>query len=182
MLYNHVGGVSPQPPPVCSIHLDDATAATGQQHQCTHHTPATGGEEREIEPIKCMGIIRHIHIHDMTGQDEIIGLRLVIIFLNFFINTTYVHYLTTIFVTHFSVISDITAVSSRLILKRSEYLKHQTIMSCLPSYKLLLWFLPPSYLQAFLTHRFLFIFKQSLTFCLFPLSLFSTAIEPPQRN
>ncbi len=24
------GGVSPQPPPVCSIHLDDATAATGQ--------------------------------------------------------------------------------------------------------------------------------------------------------
>ncbi len=40
-------GVSPQPPPVCSIHLDDATAATGQQRQCTHHTPATGGEERE---------------------------------------------------------------------------------------------------------------------------------------
>ncbi len=25
------GGVSPQPPPVCSIHLDDATAATGQR-------------------------------------------------------------------------------------------------------------------------------------------------------
>ncbi len=25
------GGVSPQPPPVCSIHLDDATAATVQQ-------------------------------------------------------------------------------------------------------------------------------------------------------
>ncbi len=47
-LYNHVGrGVSPQPPPVCSIHLDDATAATGQRHQCAHHTPATGGEERE---------------------------------------------------------------------------------------------------------------------------------------
>ncbi len=54
------GGVSPQPPPVCSIHLDDATAATGQRHQCTHHTPATGGEERErvTEPIKWMGIIR----------------------------------------------------------------------------------------------------------------------------
>ncbi len=35
-LYNHVGGggVSPQPPPVCSIHLDDATAATGQRRQC----------------------------------------------------------------------------------------------------------------------------------------------------
>ncbi len=51
-------GVSPQPPPVCSIHLDDATADTGQQRQCAHHTPATGGEEREIEPIKWMGIIR----------------------------------------------------------------------------------------------------------------------------
>ncbi len=36
------GGVSTQPPPMCSIHLDDATAATGQRHQC-----ATGGEERE---------------------------------------------------------------------------------------------------------------------------------------
>ncbi len=41
------GGVSPQPPPVCSIHLDDATAVTGQRRQCAHHTPATGGEERE---------------------------------------------------------------------------------------------------------------------------------------
>ncbi len=29
------------------IHLDDATAATEQQRQCAHHTPATGGEERE---------------------------------------------------------------------------------------------------------------------------------------
>ncbi len=46
------GGVSPQSPPVCSIHLDYATAATGQRRQCAHHTPATGGEEREIEPIK----------------------------------------------------------------------------------------------------------------------------------
>ncbi len=26
------GGVSPQPPPVYSIHLDDAMAATGQRH------------------------------------------------------------------------------------------------------------------------------------------------------
>ncbi len=41
-------GVSPQPPPVCSIHLDDATAATGQRRQCAHHTPATG-EERRVE-------------------------------------------------------------------------------------------------------------------------------------
>ncbi len=52
------GGVSPQPPAVCSIHLDDATAATGQRYQCAHHTPATGGEERVIEPIKWMRIIR----------------------------------------------------------------------------------------------------------------------------
>ncbi len=35
------------PPPVCSIHLDDAMGATGQRLQCAHHTPATGGEERE---------------------------------------------------------------------------------------------------------------------------------------
>ncbi len=41
------GIVSPRPPPVCSIHLDDTMAATGQRHQCAHHTPATGGEERE---------------------------------------------------------------------------------------------------------------------------------------
>ncbi len=30
-----------------SMYFDDATAATGQQGQCAHHTPATGGEERE---------------------------------------------------------------------------------------------------------------------------------------
>ncbi len=77
-LHNHVGGgVSPQPPPVCSIHLDDVTAATGQRHHCSQYTPATGGEKREshranqmyaltthqlqverrervIEPIKCV--------------------------------------------------------------------------------------------------------------------------------
>ncbi len=41
------GGVSPQPSPVFSIHLDDATAVIGQRRQYAHHTPATGGEERE---------------------------------------------------------------------------------------------------------------------------------------
>ncbi len=41
------GGSLLNPPPVCSIHLDDVTAATGQRSQCAHHTPATGGEERE---------------------------------------------------------------------------------------------------------------------------------------
>ncbi len=66
-LYNHVGGgVSPQPPPVCSIHLDDATAATGQWRQCTHHTPATDGE-RVIEPIKWMGIIRRPWLTRASG-------------------------------------------------------------------------------------------------------------------
>ncbi len=51
------GGVSPQPLPVCSIHLDYVTAATVQRCQCAHHTPATGGE-RVIEPIKWLGVIR----------------------------------------------------------------------------------------------------------------------------
>ncbi len=41
----HRRGGSPQPPPVCSIHLDDATAAILRQN--AHHTPATGGEETE---------------------------------------------------------------------------------------------------------------------------------------
>ncbi len=52
-----VWGGSPQPPPVCSIHLDDATAATGQRRQCAHHTPATDGE-RVIEAIQWMEIIK----------------------------------------------------------------------------------------------------------------------------
>ncbi len=60
-------GVSPQPPPVYSIHLDDATAATGQRRQCAHHTPATGGEEKEIEPIKWIGIIRRPRLTRASG-------------------------------------------------------------------------------------------------------------------
>ncbi len=56
-----------KPPPVCSIHLDDATAATVQRRQCAHHTPATGGEEREIEPIKWMGIIRRPWLTKASG-------------------------------------------------------------------------------------------------------------------
>ncbi len=61
------GGVSPQPPPLCSIHLDDMTAATAQRRQCAHHTPATGGEERVIEPIKWMGIIRRPWLTRASG-------------------------------------------------------------------------------------------------------------------
>ncbi len=60
-------GVSPQPPPVCSIHLDDATAARVQRCQCAHHTPATGGEEKETEPIKWMGIIRRSWLTRASG-------------------------------------------------------------------------------------------------------------------
>ncbi len=48
-LYNHVRGVSSQPPPVCNIHLNNATATTGQRCQCAHHTPATGEEQREYQ-------------------------------------------------------------------------------------------------------------------------------------
>ncbi len=45
------GGVSPQPPPVYSIHLDDAAAATGQRRQCTHHIPTTGGESHRANQV-----------------------------------------------------------------------------------------------------------------------------------
>ncbi len=44
------GGESPQPPPVCSIHLDDATAAIVRQND--HHTPAYWWRrERVMKPI-----------------------------------------------------------------------------------------------------------------------------------
>lgn len=43
-LYNYIG-VSPYPPPACSIHMDDATTATVQQRQRAHHIPAIGGDE-----------------------------------------------------------------------------------------------------------------------------------------
>lgn len=38
--------LSTPPPPVCSIHMNDETAATGKWWQCTHHTPV---EWRERE-------------------------------------------------------------------------------------------------------------------------------------
>jgi len=41
------GGLSSQPLPVCSIHLDDVTAATLQWRKCAHLTPAIGGEKSE---------------------------------------------------------------------------------------------------------------------------------------
>ncbi len=37
------------------------------QDNCAHHTPATGGEEREMEPIKWMGIIRRPWLTRASG-------------------------------------------------------------------------------------------------------------------
>ncbi len=51
-LYIVRGGGSPHLPPVCSIHLDDTTAAIMLQN--TPHTPTTGGEETVMKPIKRM--------------------------------------------------------------------------------------------------------------------------------
>ncbi len=46
-LYNHGGGgVSPQPPPVCSIHLDDVTAAT---EQVLPHASALTAHQPQVE-------------------------------------------------------------------------------------------------------------------------------------
>ncbi len=46
------GGISPHPPPVCSIHLDDVTAAIVRQN--AHHTPAYWWRGDN----QCMGIVR----------------------------------------------------------------------------------------------------------------------------
>ncbi len=52
-----VRGVSPHPPPVCSIHLDDETAAivlyTGTRTPTTHQL--TDGEETVMKPISVWG-------------------------------------------------------------------------------------------------------------------------------
>ncbi len=49
------GEVSPQPPPVCSIHLDDATASHRTMAPVrSPHTSYRWRGERVIEPIKCM--------------------------------------------------------------------------------------------------------------------------------
>ncbi len=47
-------GKSPHPPPMCSIHLDDATAAI--LHQNNHHTPAYWWRgDRVMKPINVWG-------------------------------------------------------------------------------------------------------------------------------
>ncbi len=62
------GGVSPQPPPVCIIHFDDAMAATGRLTPV--RSPLTSyrwREERVIEPIKWMWIIRRSWLTRASG-------------------------------------------------------------------------------------------------------------------
>ncbi len=50
----HRRGESPQPPPMCSIHLDDATAAILRQN--AHHTPAYWWRgDRVMTPISAWG-------------------------------------------------------------------------------------------------------------------------------
>jgi len=68
-------GSSPQPPPpVCSFHLDYATAFMEQWCQCAHHTPAIG---RGVEPIQCMGLIRRLWLSRANRVDlpGILGLH-----------------------------------------------------------------------------------------------------------
>ncbi len=51
-LHRGGGRISPRPPPVCSIHLDDVTAAIVHQNTPPHtHTPATG----VMKPISVWG-------------------------------------------------------------------------------------------------------------------------------
>ncbi len=62
------GEVSSQPPPVCSIHLDDATAS--HRTIAPVHSPHTSYRwrgERVKEPIKWMGIIRRPWLTGASG-------------------------------------------------------------------------------------------------------------------
>ncbi len=52
----HRRGEYPQPPPMCSIHLDDATAAILRQN--AHHTPAYWWRgDRVMKPIGVWGLL-----------------------------------------------------------------------------------------------------------------------------
>ncbi len=61
------GGVSPQPPPVCSIHLDDDGSHSTTAPVRSPHTSYRWRGEREIEPIKRMGIIRRPWLTRASG-------------------------------------------------------------------------------------------------------------------
>ncbi len=56
VLYIEGGGGSPQPPLMCSIHLDDATAAILRQN--AHHTPAYWWRgDKVMKPICVWGLV-----------------------------------------------------------------------------------------------------------------------------
>ncbi len=58
-------GISPQPPPVCRIHLDDATAALVCQN--AHHRPAYWRRQSD-EANQCMGMIRRPWWSEASGR------------------------------------------------------------------------------------------------------------------
>ncbi len=61
----HKKGQSPRSPPLCSIHLDDATAAI--LHQNAHHTPAYWWGDSD-EANQCMGMIRRPWWSEANGR------------------------------------------------------------------------------------------------------------------
>ncbi len=65
-LYIEGGGESPHPPPVCSIHLDDATAAILRQN--AQHTPAYRWRGDSDEVNQCMGMIRRPWWSEANGE------------------------------------------------------------------------------------------------------------------
>ncbi len=60
------GGESPHPPPVYSIHLDEATAAI--VHQNAPHTPAYWWKGDSDEANQCMGMIRRSWWSEANGE------------------------------------------------------------------------------------------------------------------
>jgi len=61
-----VRGLSPRPPPMCSIHLDDATAAIVRQN--AHHTPAYWWRGDRVN--QCMGMIRRSSSSSAEAEEE----------------------------------------------------------------------------------------------------------------
>ncbi len=60
------GGGTPQPPPVCSIHLDDVTAAILRQN--AHHTPAYWWRGDSDAANLCVGMIRRLWWSEANGE------------------------------------------------------------------------------------------------------------------
>ncbi len=62
----HCQGVALHPPAVCSIHLDDATAAILRQN--AHHTPAYWWKGDSDDANQCMGMIRRPWWSEANGR------------------------------------------------------------------------------------------------------------------